>query len=134
MKNTRAQKKGIWLAIIGLIFLLVAVFLYFIQDITDQGAITMGCTFIVLAVFWYFIKGKEKDISDELVNKIRITSMAMTYRLALLIGAVIYMISTWWIKITLPLDTVLAIFIFGSLVMIMLLRWRYGKHTEKLPF
>lgn len=134
MKNTRAQKKGIWLAIIGLIFLLVAVFLYFIQDITDQGAITMWCTFIVLAVFWYFIKGKEKDISDELVNKIRITSMAMTYRLALLIGAVIYMISTWWIKITLPLDTVLAIFIFGSLVMIMLLRWRYGKHTEKLPF
>jgi hypothetical protein len=132
--HTLAQKKRIWLLSIGLLFFLIAAFFYLTKGILDEGSIQMGSVFTILGIFWYFVKGKQKNISDEMITKIRVLTMAITCNILLLLSAVLYLLQTRRIQPPFSSTQLLALFIFGTLFLNILLRLRYGKHADKLPF
>jgi uncharacterized membrane protein len=128
------KKKGLTLGILGLIFLLFWGSLYLLKGINDNGSLTIGIIFLILGAIFFFIKGKKSDLPDEMIYKIHTLAMTSTLRVWILLSAVLYFINTRRREFSINSNVLFSSFLYGTLILQFFFLWRYGKHTEKLPF
>jgi uncharacterized membrane protein len=134
VKRNLMEKKGIWLVIIGLIFLLVWGSLHLRKGIDDQGSLTFGIVLLAMGLLFYFVYGKRTEITDEMLKKIQAMAMATTLSVLLILSAICYLVHTWWRRLPVDAGFILGAYVYGAIFFHFFFYWWYKKHIERLPF
>jgi NhaP-type Na+/H+ or K+/H+ antiporter len=112
MKRNLMEKKGIWLVVIGLIFLLLWGILHLRKGIDDQGSLTFGIVLLTMGLLFYFVYGKRTESTDEMLKKIQVMAMATTLSILLVISAICYLIHMWWRQFPVDAGVILGAYIY----------------------